>query len=110
MTERLGADVMERHMGRRVAVVTVTLEDRPDGGLRVYSEVLPGLILSGPDRHAVGEAIAPAIQALFEHQGYQIVGVFPNQPIPEVMKTPSPRTVDMHVHEEQFVVEFKDAA
>ena len=105
-----GTDTMERHMGRRVAVVTVTLEDRSDGGLRVFSEVLPGLILSGPDKRAVAESIAPAIQALFEHQGYQILGVHPHQPIPEVMKAPSPRTIDMHVHEEQFVVELKDAA
>src|SRR4051794_35235146 len=100
---------MERHMGRRVAVVTVTLEDRGDGGLRVYSEVLPGLILSGPNRQTVCDTIVPAIQALFERKGYK-VAVYPDQPIPEVMKAPSPRTVDMHVHHEQFVVELEDSA
>ena len=91
------------------AVVCVTLEDRDDGGLLVYSDDLPGLILSGPDKHAVCGCIAPAIQALFEHKGLgPVSGVHSAKPLSEVLRLRSPRNVDMHV--QQFVVEFKQAA
>jgi hypothetical protein len=93
---------MEPVMARQLTVVAVTLEDREDGGLRVHSEVLPGLILSGADKEAVCDSIGPAIKAIFEHKGYKIVGVYPDQPIPDVMKLPSPRTAGMHV-QQQFV-------
>jgi hypothetical protein len=86
------------------SVVTVTLEDRNDGGLRVYSDDLPGLLLSGPDKQNVCERIAPAIQALFEHKGVRVANVIPSQPIPDVMRQPSPRDLDMHVQHETFVV------
>ena len=86
------------------SVVKVTLEDRNDGGLRVSSEDLPGLLLSGPDKQAVCERIAPAIQALFELKGIPVVSVSPSQPIPDVMRQPSPRDLDMHVQHETFVV------
>lgn len=48
--------------------VTITLEDREDGGLRVYSDDLPGLILSHSDRTKVGSDIVPAIDALIAHR------------------------------------------
>jgi hypothetical protein len=88
-------------------IVTVTLEDREDGGLLVYSDELPGLILSGSNQHAVCECIAPAIQALFEHKGYS-VSVYSETPIKDVLKLASPRNVDMHV--QRFIVEYKLAA
>lgn len=47
--------------------VTVTLEPRPDGGLRVWSASDPGLILSGRDVDAVLSDILPAVQVLREH-------------------------------------------
>jgi len=40
--------------------LTVFFEPRPDGGLRVWSDDLPGLVLSGPDRDAVLDDL-PAI-------------------------------------------------
>ena len=86
------------------SVVKVTLEDRNDGGLRVSSDDLPGLLLSGPNKESVCERIAPAIQALFEHKGIRVVSVSPSQPIPDVMRQPSPRDLDMHVQHETFVV------
>jgi hypothetical protein len=101
---------MERHVSRQMTVVTVCLEDRVDGGVRVYSDMLPSLLLSGADRDSVCDAIAPAIKGIFERKGFKIAGVYPNQPFPSVMKLPSPRTVDMKVHMEQFVVEVEDAA
>lgn len=97
-------------MSRQLAVVTVCLEDQEDGGLLVYSDMLPGLILAGHNRQAICQAIAPAIQAIFERKGYRIAGVHADQPIPSVMRKPSPRTVNMNVHMEQFVVEVLEAA
>ena len=68
-------------MQTHLTIVTVTMEDRGDGGLRVYSDDLPGLILSGADRTAVASKIAPAIQALFEHKGFSSVTVRAAQPL-----------------------------
>jgi hypothetical protein len=94
----------------RLTVVTVTLADREDGGLRVHSDDLPGLILSGTDRTGVTEKIAPAIKALFEHKGFRVLAVRPARPITEVLRGESPRGMDMRVHHEQFVVELPEAA
>jgi hypothetical protein len=104
------AEKMEHHMSRQLAVVTVCLEDQADGGLLVYSDMLPGLILAGRNREGICQAIGPAIQAIFERKGYRIAGVYADQPIPSVMRKASPRTVNMNVHMEQFVVEVLEAA
>ena len=40
--------------------LTIKLEVRPDGGLRIYSEELPGLILSGSDPAKVLADVMPA--------------------------------------------------
>lgn len=93
-----------------ITVVTVILEDREDGGLQVYSDDLPGLILSGSDRVRVAGAIIPAIEAIFTHKGFGNVTVRPTRPIREVLRAKSPRDMDVHVHHEQFVVELPDAA
>lgn len=90
-----------------VMVVSVTLDDRDDGGLRVYSADLPGLILSGSDKARVFSDIGPAIQAIFHHQGMDVT-VRSARPLSEVMKAEGSRNVDMHV--QQFVVEMKLAA
>ncbi len=89
-------------------VVTVTLEDREDGGLFVYSDDLPGLILSGRDKHAICECIAPAIEAILSHKGFQEISVRSTLSLSEALKLESPRKVDMHV--QRFIVEFKLAA
>ena len=89
-------------------IVTVTLEDRDDGGLFVFSNDLPGLILSGPDKNAICDCIIPAIQAIFEHKGFGEVHVHTETPISDALKLASPRNVDMHV--QRFIVEFKKAA
>jgi hypothetical protein len=94
----------------RLTVITVTLEDREDKGLRVYSDDLPGLILSGPDRAAVAALIIPSIQALFEHKGFHNVIVRPAAPVSEVLRSKSPRDMDVHIQHEQFVVELPEAA
>lgn len=92
-----------------IAIVAVTIEDREDGGLRVHSDSLPGLILSGK-KDQVLKAIAPAIAALIELTGKKVVAVHQARNLGEVLKEPSPRTTNVHVHCEQFVVEFAQAA
>jgi hypothetical protein len=95
-----------------LTVVTVTLEDREDRGLRIYSDDLPGLILSGSDRATVAAAIIPSIEALFRHKGFKAVVVRPTKPVAEVLQSASTRDMDVHVQHEQkqFVVELDAAA
>jgi hypothetical protein len=50
-------------------MINVTCEDRPDGGVRVYSDQLPGLILSGKDRAKVLAGIEPAVKVFLQRQG-----------------------------------------
>ena len=48
--------------------ITVTFERRPDGGLRVYSDELPGLTLSHAEHATVLADIKPAIEGLIFHR------------------------------------------
>ena len=50
-------------------IIKVFLEDRDDGGVRVWSDDLPGLILSGRDRVKVLADIEPAARTIMEHKG-----------------------------------------
>jgi len=97
-------------MQPQLTIVTVTIEDREDGGLRVHSDDLPGLILSGSRKEEVVRKIVPAIQALFEFKGFGQVTVRPAKPVYEILKLASPRDIDVHVQHEQFVVEMQAAA
>ena len=45
-------------------IISVKIGDRPDGGVRVWSEELPGLHLSGKDRDHVSSMIIPAIDII----------------------------------------------
>jgi hypothetical protein len=92
------------------SIITVTLEDRDDDGLRAYSDDLPGLVLWGADRRVVADAIVPAIKALFEHRGIRNVAVHAARPLEDVLQKRSPRQMDVHVRgtapqRTQFVVE-----
>lgn len=107
-------------MTKHTAVLTVTLLDREDGGLRVFSRDLPGLILSGPDRDAICNAIIPAMKAILTHKGIEADDIRPAVALPIVIQRPSPRDVDASVtHQEQhvngatnatYVVEYHQAA
>jgi hypothetical protein len=48
--------------------VTVTIERREDGGLYVYSDDLPGFVLSHLDAHAVLADIEPALSVFLSHK------------------------------------------
>lgn len=55
--------------------ITVFLESRPDGGIRVWSDDLPGLILSGRDRTKVIADIEPAAIALLKYKGVDVSNI-----------------------------------
>ena len=96
-------------MTENKTTVRVTLTDREDGGLRVSSSDLIGLILSGSDRSAVTARIVPAIRALCAQHGFEVV-VTPPRPLHEVLNSPSPRTVSIHIQEQVYIVELRKAA
>jgi len=48
----------------RFAKIIVTLESRDDGGLRAYSDDVPGFVLSHPNREAVLEDIRPVLETI----------------------------------------------
>ena len=52
---------------RRMKVV-VTLEDREDGGVRAYSEDIPGFLLSNSDPVAVLKDIEPALEEILSYR------------------------------------------
>jgi hypothetical protein len=95
---------------KELTVVTVTFSDREGGGLSIYSDDLPGLILSGDNHDAVAKKIVPAIRALFEYKGFSKIKVMAAKPISEILRTVRPSDVDLHVQHEQFVVEIHEAA
>jgi hypothetical protein len=48
----------------KLGTFSVVFEERPDGGLRVYSDDVPGFFLSHPDRDAVLRDVAPALETI----------------------------------------------
>jgi len=110
-------------MAETFTTVCVSLEDREDGGLRVTSADMPGLILSGPDKETVTRKIAPAISALFKAAKGLEVTVIPTKSVAEILDGENPQTVDMdvcttdsnprvthNIHKQVFVVELRRAA
>jgi hypothetical protein len=45
-------------------VISVVFETRPDGGLRVYSDDVPGFMLSHRDIDAVYKDVRPALETI----------------------------------------------
>ena len=56
--------VRKRVLHCTIEGVAVKLQRRPDGGLRLYSDDLPGLVLSGKDWWDILADAAPAIKIL----------------------------------------------
>lgn len=51
-----------RRISKQFSKITVTFERRPDGGLRAYSDDIPGLVLSNIDPEKVFDDVIPAIE------------------------------------------------
>ena len=49
------------------AKIVVTFEPREDGGLRAYSDDVPGFVLSHPDADAVLADVKPALEGILSH-------------------------------------------
>ena len=56
-------------MAEEDVVVTLTFSTRPDGGVRIHSATLPGLVLSGADVTEVLRDLGPAIRELLRSEG-----------------------------------------
>jgi hypothetical protein len=61
--------------------VVVCFERRPDGGLRVYSDDVPGLVLSHTDIDGVLEDVVDALKVILSHRLKTDVDV---QPLPNM--------------------------
>lgn len=61
--------------------VVVCFERRDDGGLRVYSEDVPGLVLSHTDVDGVLEDVVEALKVILSHRFHSEVDV---QPLPNM--------------------------
>ena len=85
-----------------ITVVNVDIADREDGGIRVSSKDLRGLLLSGDDKQKVISSIAPAIEAIFRHRGHGNVKVDMARPVSEIMDGGTPQDVDVCVNHEQI--------
>lgn len=48
--------------------IRVVFEIRSDGGLRVYSDDVPGFVLSHPDPHTVIEELSPALETILTEE------------------------------------------
>jgi hypothetical protein len=66
--------------------VTVCFEARPDGGLRVYSDDVPGLVLSSMDVDGVLEDVTEALKYILSERFNAQVDVEPLGDIREVLE------------------------
>jgi hypothetical protein len=56
-------------------IINVTLADRQDGGVRIWSDDIPGLVLSGLNRAKVIADIEPAVRAILKHKGEDVSNI-----------------------------------
>lgn len=52
--------------------IRLTIEDRPSGGLRIYADGLPELILAGSSAAMVMESVVPAMKAVLARKGIKV--------------------------------------
>ena len=55
-------------MSNRIFKITVCFESRPDGGLRAYSDDVPGLVLSSMDIDGVLEDVTEALSVILSER------------------------------------------
>jgi hypothetical protein len=96
-------------MSKQMAVVIISLLDRRDGGLRIYSETLPELLLSGPNKRDVYACVKPAIRTIFAQHGHMVTAISARKPARSENALISSKNSDFKL-EQQFMVEYQDAA
>lgn len=55
---------MGAHRVKQFVKIIVRFEERPDGGLRAWSDDVPGFVLSHPDAEAVLDDVEPALETI----------------------------------------------
>ena len=87
--------------------LTLSLQDREDGGLRISSVDVPGLHLSGADRARVWGLVPASLTGLLAaNRGLRVVQVY--LPAQEVaLSGPSPRDVHVRANVKSVVVEIE---
>lgn len=89
----------------KTLIVTVQIEDRPDGGIRVTSEDVRGLLMSGGDRQHVWNLVGPTVAGLLRaNEGLDVERVLYAAPSPE---SSGPQQVSLHA---EFYVRLRQAA
>jgi len=66
--------------------LTVCFEARPDGGLRAYSDDVPGLVLSSPDIEGVLEDVTEVLRVILSERLNADIEVVPLANIREVLE------------------------
>jgi len=66
--------------------ITIHLQRRPDGGLRAWSDDMPGLVLSHRDPERVLEDIIPAVETIISEMTGQAMKASPLVPLPTAGK------------------------
>lgn len=74
-------------MNHRSFKLTVCFEKRPDGGLRAYSDDVPGLVLSNSDVDGVLEDVTEALKVILSHRLNAEIDVQPLGDIREVLES-----------------------
>ena len=68
-------------MSNRIFKITVCFESRPDGGLRAYSDDVPGLVLSSMDIDGVLEDVTEALSVILSER---LGGTVEVEPLPDI--------------------------
>ena len=76
----------KNRMSEKSFKVTVTFERRSDGGLRAWSDDIPGLVLSHTDVDGVLSDIAPAIEVILSFRLRVPISVAPLENIREALE------------------------
>ena len=74
-------------MSPRSFKLTVCFEQRPDGGLRAYSDDVPGLVLSSMDIDGVLEDVAEALKVILSERLHADIEVEPLGNIREALES-----------------------
>lgn len=73
-------------MNNRSFKLTVCFEQRPDGGLRAWSEDVPGLVLSHTDVDGVLDDVTAALKVILSHRFGAEIDVKPLDDIREILE------------------------
>lgn len=75
---------MRRSTDSEFLIVTLKVEDRPDGGISVTSADVPGLLLSGADRKLIWSVVGLSVERLLRvNKSLDVVrALLPQEPPP----------------------------